>query len=190
MLAWGEHSSRPVYIISVPGQSGPAGMPCQHDIFSCWATYIQIFFGKIHNIVTTTVTNSTNVEPVSIFISLNQVAVKITPAESFLWMHLHQFQYLFQLSLNKSKVPTKSHENSQHDLKLFARLLHNMSLAIKSFKQIGNDRSPRSLYFNESLNTLKLERNGHHFHMHFPQRKIMYFYLNLTEALFQGSNWH
>ena len=30
-----------------------------------------------------------------IFISLNQLAVKITPAESFLWMHLHQFQYLF-----------------------------------------------------------------------------------------------
>ena len=30
-----------------------------------------------------------------IFISLNQLAVKITPAESFLWMHLHQFQYLW-----------------------------------------------------------------------------------------------
>ena len=29
-----------------------------------------------------------------ILISLNQLAVKITPAESFLWMHLHQFQYL------------------------------------------------------------------------------------------------
>ena len=29
-----------------------------------------------------------------IFISLNQLAVKITPAESFLWMHLNQFQYL------------------------------------------------------------------------------------------------
>ena len=29
-----------------------------------------------------------------IFILLNQLAVKITPAESFLWMHLHQFQYL------------------------------------------------------------------------------------------------
>ena len=33
--------------------------------FSCWATYIQIFFGNIHNIVTTTVTNSIGVEPVS-----------------------------------------------------------------------------------------------------------------------------
>ena len=33
-----------------------------------------------------------------IFISLNQLAVKITPAESFLWMHLHQFQYLFTIS--------------------------------------------------------------------------------------------
>ena len=33
--------------------------------FSCWATYIQIFFGNIHNIVTKTVTNSTGVEPVS-----------------------------------------------------------------------------------------------------------------------------
>ena len=34
-----------------------------------------------------------------IFISLNQMAVKITPAESFLWMHLHQFQYLFLFAL-------------------------------------------------------------------------------------------
>ena len=34
-----------------------------------------------------------------IFISLNQLAVKITPAESFLWMHLHQFQYLLSLIL-------------------------------------------------------------------------------------------
>ena len=33
-----------------------------------------------------------NLYPISI--SLNQLAVKITPAESFLWMHLHQFQYL------------------------------------------------------------------------------------------------
>ena len=33
-----------------------------------------------------------------IFISLNQLAVKITPAESFLWMHLHQFQYLWYLT--------------------------------------------------------------------------------------------
>ena len=32
MLAWREHSSRPVYIISVLGQSAPAGMSCQHDI--------------------------------------------------------------------------------------------------------------------------------------------------------------
>ena len=53
------------YIIWVLGQSVPTGMPCQHDIFSCWATYIQIFFGNIHNIVTTTVTNSTGVELVS-----------------------------------------------------------------------------------------------------------------------------
>ena len=32
-----------------------------------------------------------------IFILLNQLAVKITPAESFLWMHLHQFQYLLSV---------------------------------------------------------------------------------------------
>ena len=32
-----------------------------------------------------------------IFILLNQLAVKITPAESFPWMHLHQFQYLSYL---------------------------------------------------------------------------------------------
>ena len=34
-----------------------------------------------------------------ILISLNQLAVKITPAESFLWMHLHQFQYLLHVYL-------------------------------------------------------------------------------------------
>ena len=33
-----------------------------------------------------------------IFISLNQLAVKITPTESFLWMHLHQFQYLYHIT--------------------------------------------------------------------------------------------
>ena len=33
-----------------------------------------------------------------ILISLNQLAVKITPAESFLWMHLHQFQYLYHFT--------------------------------------------------------------------------------------------
>ena len=101
MLAWGEHSSRPVYIISVPGQSVPAGMPCQHDIFSCWATYIQIFFAKITLLQQLWQTVLMwNLYP--IFISLNQLAVKITPAESFLWMHLHQFQYLYQLGSNYS----------------------------------------------------------------------------------------
>ena len=83
MLAWGEHSSRPVYIISVPGQSVPAGMPCQHDIFSCWATYIQIFFGKIHNIVTTTVTNSTNVEPVSYIYIIKPTGCQNNPGRVF-----------------------------------------------------------------------------------------------------------
>ena len=70
-------------IISVPGQSVPTGMPGQEchvsmTFFSCWATYIQIFFGNIYNIVTTTVTNSTGAEPVSYIILLNQLAVKIT----------------------------------------------------------------------------------------------------------------
>ena len=37
-----------------------------------------------------------------IFISLNQLAVKITPAESFLWMHLHQFQYLSPPNIKES----------------------------------------------------------------------------------------
>ena len=83
MLAWGEHSSRPVYIISVPGQSVPAGMPCQHSIFSCWATYIQIFFGKIHNIVTTTVTNSTNVEPVSYIYIIKPTGCQNNPGRVF-----------------------------------------------------------------------------------------------------------
>ena len=39
-----------------------------------------------------------------IFISLNQLAVKITPAESFLWMHLHQFQYLCVSCLHQGSV--------------------------------------------------------------------------------------
>ena len=33
------------------------------------------------------------------FILLIQLAVKITPAESFLWMHLHQFRYLYICSI-------------------------------------------------------------------------------------------
>ena len=37
-----------------------------------------------------------------IFISLNQLAVEITPAESFLWMHLHQFQYLYWINYHKT----------------------------------------------------------------------------------------
>ena len=81
-------------IISVLGQSVPTGLPCQHDIFSRWATYIQIFFGYIHNIVTTTVTNSTGVEPVSYIYINKPTCCQNNPAESFLWMHLHQFQYL------------------------------------------------------------------------------------------------
>ena len=94
MLAWGEHSSRPVYIISVLGQSVSAGMPCQHDIFyaelliSRFSLEIYITFLQVWQTVLVW-----NLYP--IFMLLNQLAVKITPAESFLWMHLHQFQYLF-----------------------------------------------------------------------------------------------
>ena len=43
-----------------------------------------------------------------IFISLNQLAVKITPAESFLWMHLHQFQYLYTINDGYSLAKRKS----------------------------------------------------------------------------------
>ena len=68
-------------IISVLGQFVPTGMSCQHDIFSCWATCTQIFFGNKCNIVTTTVL-LWNLYP--IFILLNQLAVKITrPSLSF-----------------------------------------------------------------------------------------------------------
>ena len=41
-----------------------------------------------------------------IFISLNQLAVKITPAESFLWMHLHQFQYLYNQNTHTEQQQT------------------------------------------------------------------------------------
>ena len=47
-------------IISVPGRSMPTGMPCQHDIiFMLSHLYPIFFFGNVHNIVSTTVTNST-----------------------------------------------------------------------------------------------------------------------------------
>ena len=39
-----------------------------------------------------------------IFILLNQLAVKITPVESFLWMHLHQFQYLCFLTATRAII--------------------------------------------------------------------------------------
>ena len=45
-----------------------------------------------------------------IFILLNQLAVKITPAVSFLWMHLHQIQYLLSIvssGTNLSKIRNK-----------------------------------------------------------------------------------
>ena len=81
-------------IISVLGQFVPTGMSCQHDIFSSWATCTQIFFGNKCNIVTTTVTNSTAVEPVPHIYIIKPTCCQNNPAESFLWMHLHQFQYL------------------------------------------------------------------------------------------------
>ena len=85
-------------IISVQGNSVPTGMPCQHDIiFLCCTTYIQIFFGNLHNIATTTVTNSTGVEPVSHIYIIKPTCSQNNPAESFLLMHLHQFQYLYFL---------------------------------------------------------------------------------------------
>ena len=82
-------------IISVLGHSVPTGMPCQRDIILCWDPYIQIFFGNIHNIVATTVTNSTGVEHVSHVYIIKPACCQDNPTESFLWMHLHQFQYLF-----------------------------------------------------------------------------------------------
>ena len=51
--------------------------------FSCWATYIQIFFGKIHNIDTTTVTNSTNVEPVSYIYIIKPTGCQNNPGRVF-----------------------------------------------------------------------------------------------------------
>ena len=51
--------------------------------FSCWATFIQIFFGKIHNIVTTTVTNSTNVEPVSYIYIIKPTGCQNNPGRVF-----------------------------------------------------------------------------------------------------------
>ena len=51
--------------------------------FSCWATYIQIFFGKIHNIVITTVTNSTNVEPASYIYIIKPTGCQNNPGRVF-----------------------------------------------------------------------------------------------------------
>ena len=84
-----------VYIISVLGQSVPAGMPCQHDICFHAAPRISRFSLEIY--ITLLQLWQTvlvwNLYP--IFILVNQLAVKKTPVESFLWMHLHQFQYLY-----------------------------------------------------------------------------------------------
>ena len=51
--------------------------------FSCWATCIQIFFGNIHNIVTTTVTNSTGVEPVSFIYIVKPTGCQNNPGRVF-----------------------------------------------------------------------------------------------------------
>ena len=108
-------------IISVLGQSVPTGMACQHDIFSCWATYIEMFFGNIYSIVTTTVTNSTGVEPASYIYVIKPTCCQNNPAESFLWMHLQQFQYLLNNTLrwigqnnNQTLHPQKTYNTSPH----------------------------------------------------------------------------
>ena len=50
-----------------------------------------------------------------IFKLLNQLAVKITPAESFIWMHLHQFQYLCLYWISSSQVVTSEPVTSNQD---------------------------------------------------------------------------
>ena len=72
-------------------------------LFSCWATYIQIFLGIIHNIVTTTVTNSTGVEPVSHIYIIKPTCCQNNPAESFLLMHLLVLSYPELMSLWKNE---------------------------------------------------------------------------------------
>ena len=51
-------------------------------LFSCWATYFQIFFENIHNIVTTTMTNST-VEPVSYIYIIKPTGCQNNPGRVF-----------------------------------------------------------------------------------------------------------
>ena len=83
-------------VISVLGHFVPTGMPCQHDNFFMLShLYPDFLRNYICNIVTTTVTNSTGVEPVPYIHIIKPTCCQNNPAESFLWMHLHQFQYLF-----------------------------------------------------------------------------------------------
>ena len=81
-------------IISVPGHSVPTGMPFQHDIIFMLSHLYPDF---IYNIVTTMVTNSAGVGPVTQIYIIKPTCCEDNPSESFLWMHLHQFQYLFHI---------------------------------------------------------------------------------------------
>ena len=124
MLAWGEHSSRPVNIISVLGQSVPAGMPCQHDIFFHAEPLISRFSSEIYITLLQQLWQTVlvwNLYPIGLFILLNQLAVKITPAESFLWMHLHQFQYLLYI-----KPGIVQMDSSENMLNLFLECWENI----------------------------------------------------------------
>ena len=123
-------------IISVLGQSLPTGMPGQEchvsmTFFSCWATYIQILFGNIYNIVTTNVTNSTDVEPVSYIISLNQLAVKITrPSLSFGCICINS-----STCLMLSIMPVRN-------LKGYAKVIHtNMPFALLSLHKTKHNKT-------------------------------------------------
>ena len=73
-----------------------------------------------------------------IFISLNQLAVKITPAESFLWMHLHQFQYLYKHMI-KDKKP--QHNFCHYSIFLFCEILKIFIFYCTVFSLVASDIS-------------------------------------------------
>ena len=78
-----------------------------------------------------------------IFISLNQLAVKITPVESFLWMHLHQFQYLWAYGLLMN-VPSWS-KRLRHPY--FWLLLHSDNHKSLHWRHVSDTASQMTVSF-------------------------------------------
>ena len=84
-------------LISVLGHSVPTGMPCQHDIIFM----LSHLYPDIHNIVTTTVTNNTSVEPVSHIYIIKPTCCQNNPGRYYSYIPKLQRRHRWSLGIGK-----------------------------------------------------------------------------------------